>query len=102
MSEFRVILEKMYSQIKLPPYWLFNPQAPAGAAPDMDPIADLSDEQLADLIVNNDGVANLAIDVLTVVFNQQLEKVSKGTLHKRAMSDEFTNEVFASLFAKED
>lgn len=53
MSEFRVILEKMYSQIKLPPYWLFNPQAPAGAAPDMDPIADLSDEQLADLIVNN-------------------------------------------------
>ncbi|MDY6392134.1 MAG: uridine kinase [Bacilli bacterium] len=56
----------------------------------------------ADLIVNNDGVANLAIDVLTVVFNQQLVKVSKGTLHKRAMSDEFTNEVFASLFAKED
>lgn len=53
MSEFRIILEKMYSQIKFPPYWLFNDQAQAGAAPDMDPIANLSDEQLADLIVNN-------------------------------------------------
>lgn len=53
MSEFRIILEKMYSQIKFPPYWLFNDPAQAGAAPDMDPIANLSDEQLADLIVNN-------------------------------------------------
>lgn len=55
----------------------------------------------ADLIVNNDGVANLAIDVLTVVFNQQLEKSLQGTLQKRAMSEEFTNEVFASLLKKE-
>ena len=56
----------------------------------------------ADLIVNNDGVANLAIDVLTVVFQQQLEKASHGTLQKRAMSEEFTNEVFASLLEKKD
>jgi uridine kinase len=54
----------------------------------------------ADLILNNDGVANLAIDVLTVIFRQQLEKASTGTLQKRAMSEEFTNEVFASLLAK--
>ena len=56
----------------------------------------------ADIILNNDGVANLAIDVLTVVFAQQLEKVSQGTLQKRAMSEEFTDEVFASLLRKED
>ncbi len=55
----------------------------------------------ADLIVNNDGVANLAIDVLTVVFKQQLEKSIAGTLKKRAMSEEFTNETFASLLKKE-
>ena len=55
----------------------------------------------ADLILNNDGVANLAIDVLTVVFNQQLEKVSQGTLQKRAMSEEFTDEVFSSLIKKD-
>lgn len=54
----------------------------------------------ADLIVNNDGVANLAIDVLTVVFQQQFEKASHGTLQKRAMSEEFTNEVFSSLLKK--
>ncbi len=56
----------------------------------------------ADMIVNNDGVANLAIDVLTVVFKQQLDRASAGTLHKRAMSDEFTNEVFASLLAPKE
>lgn len=55
----------------------------------------------ADLILNNDGVANLAIDVLTVVFNQQLEKASQGTLQKRAMSEEFTDEVFSSLIKKD-
>ena len=55
----------------------------------------------ADLIVNNDGVANLAIDVLSVVFSQQLEKATTGTLQKRAMSEEFTNEAFASLLKKD-
>ena len=56
----------------------------------------------ADLIVNNDGVANLAIDVLTVVFNQQLERATRGQLQKRAMSDEFTYEVFGSLLTKDE
>ena len=54
----------------------------------------------ADMILNNDGVANLAVDVLTVVFEQQLEKASHGTLQKRAMNEEFSNEVFASLLKK--
>lgn len=54
----------------------------------------------ADLIVNNDGVANLAVEVLTVVFNQQLEKASQGKLQKRTMNDEFTDETFASLLKK--
>ncbi|MCR5348631.1 MAG: uridine kinase [Bacilli bacterium] len=54
----------------------------------------------ADLIVNNDGVENLAVDVLTVVFNQQLEKASHGTLRKRTMNEEFSNEVFESLLKK--
>jgi len=56
----------------------------------------------ADLIVNNDGVANLAIDVLTVVFNQQLERATRGQLQKRAMSEEFTDEVFGSLLTKDE
>ena len=55
----------------------------------------------ADLILNNDGVANLAVDVLTVVFNQQLEKACQGTLQKRVMSEEFTDETFASLLKKD-
>ena len=55
----------------------------------------------ADLIVNNDGVANLAVDVLTVVFAQQLERASRGQVEPRAMNEEFTNEVFRNLLDKE-
>lgn len=54
----------------------------------------------ADLILNNDGVANLAIDVLTVIFQQQLHRAQSGKLEKQAMNEEFTDEVFASLFKK--
>ena len=53
MSEYRFMLEKMYGQIKFSPYGLFNPQVPAGITPEMDSIADLSDEELAELIVTN-------------------------------------------------
>lgn len=52
MSEYRFILEEMYRKIKTP-YMLFNPVAPAGAAPEMDPLDTLSDEELADLLVTN-------------------------------------------------
>lgn len=55
MTEYRFILEKMYGQMRrvMPPYWLFNPEQPAGMAPSMDPIKDLTDEQLEELIVTN-------------------------------------------------
>ena len=34
MTEYRFILEKMYGQMRrvMPPYWLFNPEQPAGMA----------------------------------------------------------------------
>ena len=55
MTERRFILEKMYKQMRtvMPPYWLFNPEMPAGIAPSMEPIEGLSDAQLEDLIVTN-------------------------------------------------
>ncbi|MBQ1363953.1 MAG: hypothetical protein IIY43_13040 [Oscillospiraceae bacterium] len=39
--------------LKFPPYWLFNKPAPAGITPEMDPIADMSDDELAEFIVTN-------------------------------------------------
>lgn len=54
MTEYRFILEKMYGMLqKQPPYSLFNPSLPAGVVPPMDPIASLSDDELAELIVTN-------------------------------------------------
>lgn len=53
MTEYRFILEKMYGQLRLPPYWLFNEPVPAGLTPPMDAIAGLSDEQLAEVIATN-------------------------------------------------
>ncbi len=54
----------------------------------------------ADLILNNDGVANLAVDVLTVVFQQQLDRAVAGKLEKQVMEEEFSDEVFAALLKK--
>ena len=53
MTEYRFILEKMYGQLKFPPYGQFNPNVPAGVTPSMDPIAGMSDEQLADFLATN-------------------------------------------------
>lgn len=55
MTEYRFILEKMYRQLRqvMPPYGLFNEIPPAGVVPGMDPIAEMTDEQLADVIVTN-------------------------------------------------
>lgn len=53
MTEYRFILQKMLSQIKMPPYWLFNQPVPAGLTPDMESIADLSDDELAEIIAAN-------------------------------------------------
>ncbi len=54
----------------------------------------------ADLIINNDGVANHAVDVLTVLFQRQLDRAVAGKLEEQAMHEEFTDEVFASLLKK--
>lgn len=53
MTENRFILEKMYAMLKMPPYWLFNPNTPAGVTPEMNSLATLSDEQLEEYIVTN-------------------------------------------------
>jgi hypothetical protein len=52
MTEYRFILEEMYRQIRRP-YGVFNPAPSAGITPLMDPLEDLSDEQLADFLVTN-------------------------------------------------
>lgn len=52
MTEYRIILERMYSQM-VRPYGLFNPIPPAGLVPSMDPIENLSDEQLEEMLVTN-------------------------------------------------
>lgn len=52
----------------------------------------------ADLIVNNDSVANLAIDVLTCVFKDQLEKASDGKEHPVKTDSEFSEDVLSKVF----
>ena len=54
MNEYRILLENIYRQIKFPPYWMFNPQTPpAGTLPQMDKIAGMTDDELAETIVTN-------------------------------------------------
>lgn len=52
----------------------------------------------ADVIVNNDGRKNLAIDVLTCVFRRELEKVSLGESQERAMDEEFSEKNLTDAF----
>ena len=52
----------------------------------------------ADLIVNNDGIQNLAIEVLTCVFKDQLEKATDGRDHHVSPSNEFTEDVLNKVF----
>lgn len=52
----------------------------------------------ADLIINNDGISNLAIDVLTCVFKEELEKASDGKLHERVQDNEFSEDVLSRVF----
>lgn len=54
MTEYRFILEEMYRQTRRPiPFGIFNPEVPAGAEPSMDSIENLTDDQLAELLVTN-------------------------------------------------
>ena len=54
----------------------------------------------ADLIINNDGVENLAIDVLTNVFREELDIATNGLRKPRLLEDEFSDEVIESVFSK--
>ncbi len=51
----------------------------------------------ADLIVNNDGVKNLAVDVLKHVMEAQLAKAKEGAPEKRTMEEEFSDASFTEL-----
>lgn len=53
----------------------------------------------ADLIINNDGVKNLAIDVLTCVLKEELAKEKSGLKDDYSDSDEFREEVLQDVFA---
>lgn len=55
----------------------------------------------ADLIVNNDGVKNLAADVLKVVMERQLEKAKGGAPEKTTMEEEFSASAFGDLLKGE-
>jgi hypothetical protein len=52
----------------------------------------------ADVIVNNDGVENLAIEVLTCVAREQLLKAESGEMEPQAMDDEFSEERLSRVF----
>ncbi len=53
----------------------------------------------ADLIINNDGVKNLAIDVLTCVLKEELEKEKLGFQDDYKGSDEFNENVLREVFS---
>ena len=55
----------------------------------------------ADLIVNNDGVENLAIDVLACVFTDQLNQANAGKSIGRKQKEEFGEEALAAVFSKQ-
>ena len=54
----------------------------------------------ADLIINNDGRENLAMDVLACVFKDQLEKATDGKEHSSHPSDEFSQDILDKVFQR--
>ena len=54
----------------------------------------------ADLIVNNDGVENLAVDVLACVIREELAMAKGEKGDSRVEDDEFREEVLAEVFKK--
>lgn len=52
----------------------------------------------ADLIINNDGIANLAIDVLACVLNEELDKANDVNLKPTKPSNEFSEEILSKVF----
>lgn len=52
----------------------------------------------ADLIVNNDGVKNLGVEVLTCVFSEQLSIANGIKTHEEIKNEEFKEDVLAEVF----
>ena len=52
----------------------------------------------ADLIVNNDGVQNRAVSVLSNVFSEELGKAKSGEAEPSAMSEEFSEDKLSAVF----
>lgn len=53
----------------------------------------------ADLIIKNDGVKNLAIDVLTCVLRDELNKENAGAKDDYSSTDEFNGDVLRGVFS---
>ena len=55
MMTNRILLEDMFRQIArvMPPYSIFNPERPAGSLPEGYEIEQMSDDELADVLVAN-------------------------------------------------
>jgi uridine kinase len=58
----------------------------------------LPSSNYADVIINNDGVENAAIEVLVCVAKEQLERAEKGDLKRTVEPEEFSEERLAGVF----
>ena len=56
----------------------------------------------ADLIINNDGVENLAIEVLTSIFREELKSAKANDSRVRVLGDEFSEENLKMVFRGQD
>ena len=54
----------------------------------------------ADLIINNDGVKNKAVEVLTCVFQEQLRLANQGIEEGGLLQDEFDEATLSGVFGK--
>jgi len=52
----------------------------------------------ADVIVNNDGVKNLAVEVLSCVVEEQVMRAEHGDFTRETMREEFSNAVLEKVF----
>lgn len=56
----------------------------------------------ADLVINNDGVENLALDVLALLFRKELDMAAAGEPSSNKGGEEFEEEVLSKVFQKRD
>ena len=54
--------------------------------------------EYADLIINNDGVENLAIEVLRCLVQEELDLATGNVQEKQTMDEEFSEETLRSAF----